>query len=288
MCRFLVVALLVQSLAMAAEAQTLEDEVKRLGRTPGSSLNELQPIKVPRKLLGRSFENCPVTDRAGVQKDLEQAAGRAETVETILGLTVVFLTGDEGGKAEQEFVPALLSKAETGAKVVYYWDKAQAWFYGRKTSSKFQVCRPSPGILVVRPVKDAFPQAAGLAGARPQPLPLLSFGSPLVGLDASRMTLRIPPCTPYPLFPADVTSPWILGRVVKKADPSTAWVLPLSAVVVTLFGSSSGSCVTGGDGKFFFHNLGSGDYTLMIGASYSQALRIEPGINISIGDVIQR
>jgi hypothetical protein len=288
MCRFLVLALLVQSLAVMAEGQTLQDQVNRLGHTPGSSLNELQPTDVPRKLLAHVFENCPVTDRAGVQKDLEQAAGRAETVETILGLTVVFLTGDEGGKAEQEFVPALLSRARTGAKVVYYWDKAQAWFYGRKGPSKFQVCRPGPGIVVVRPVQDAFPEAAGLAGAPSQPFPRLPLGSPLVGLDASRMTLRIPPCTPYPLFPADVTSPWVLGRVVMKQDSSAGWVFSLNAVVVTLFGSSPGSCVTGGDGKFFFHNLRNGDYTLMIGASYSQALKIEPGINITIGDVIQR
>ncbi len=289
MCRFLMVALLVQGLAVTAGAQTLEEEVRRLGRTPGSSLSELQPIDVPRQLLVHSFENCPVTDRAGVQKDLEQAASNANTVEQILGLTVLFLTGDEGGKAEQEVVPALLSKARTGAKVVYYWDKAQAWFYGRKASSKFQVCRPGPGILVVRPVKDAFPEAAGLAGAPPQPMPLLSFGSPLLGSDANRMSFRIPPCTPYPLFPpTDVASPWVMGRVVTKVDRSAGWVLPLNAVVVTMFGSSPGSCVTGGDGKFFFHNLRTGDYTLMIGVSYSQALKIEPGINFSLGDVIQR
>ena len=294
MCRLFLTAaaILVLAISEAAWAQTVSGSI---GGGVWKGMNELQPLMVQRSSLGAGVSNCPVTDRAGVKKDLEDAATEADLVEQALGLTVLFLTGDEGGKAEQEMIPALLSKAKTGAKVVAYWNKAQEWWYDRSDATRFRVCRPGPGVVVVRPLKLApgdftapHPLASALAAPLwKQPLPVLT--APLsrpVQMGLGSTYFRIPVCMPITgMWLALSKRPSVTGRAARLIS-LRGGMEPVSGAVVTLLGPSPASCQTGQNGTFAFDGLIPGNYTLMVGLSTTRTLTITPGADLQLGDLL--
>ena len=117
-------------------------------------------IAIPSSKIDSYLLNCSVTDKAGVEQRLRNAESRAKGIETVLTITLIVLTGDEGGKAEQEAIPAMLNKARTGAKLLEYWYKFQSWMIGRSNATEFNVCEPAIDKIVVAP--DTFPHLQGI------------------------------------------------------------------------------------------------------------------------------
>jgi hypothetical protein len=238
-------------------------------------------------LLGISPSSCPVENSAAVQKDLKDAADKASLVGGALGLTILFLTHGEGAKAEEELIPGLLSKAKNGASALGYWDNLQAWWYGRSKASQFQVCRPAPGVVVVRPLKgapftDLGPAGLGTAMAL-QPLPTLSSFQEHLG---TQYVVPPPPvCRAVTSLTAVVANrPMVTGRAAERSA-FTGVVGPASGKLATLIGPSPASCTTGPSGTFVFQGLAPGDYTLLVGTSTFQRLTIQAGGEVNLGDL---
>jgi len=248
----------------------------------------LQPLRVEKSaLLGISPSSCPVENSAAVQKDLKDSADKASLVGGALGLTILFLTHGEAAKAEEELIPGLLSKAKNGASALGYWDNVQAWWYGRSQASQFQVCRPVPGVVVVRPVKtapftDLGPTGLGRAMAL-QPLPTLSSFPEHLG---TRYVVPPPPVCDAVTSLTEVVAnrPMVTGRAAEKSA-ITGFVLPASGKLATLIGPSPASCTTGPSGTFVFQGLAPGDYTLVLGISTFQRLTMRAGGVVNLGDL---
>ena len=248
----------------------------------------MQPLRVEKSaLLGVSSSSCPVENPAAVQKDLKDAADKADLAEGALGLTILFLTHGEAAKAEEELIPGLLSKAKNGASALGYWDKVQALWYGTSKASQFQVCRPAPGVVVVWPVRGAplmglGPTSLGTAMAL-QPLPTLSSFPEHLG------TQYVAPPPPVCDVATSLTAvlanrPMVTGRAVERSA-STGAIGPAGGKLATLYGPSPASCMTGPTGTFVFQGLAPGTYTLLVGISTFRTLTIQALSVVKLGDL---
>jgi len=275
-------------LGSAAGGLAQMEEATRLAVAAPNPWSGLQPLRVEKSaLLGISASSCPVENPAAVQKDLKDAADKASLAEGALGLTILFLTHGEAAKAEEELIPGLLSKAKNGASALGYWDKAQALWYGNSKASQFQVCRPAPGVVVVRPVKgvqftDLRPASLGRAMAL-QPLPTLSS---LPDHLSTQYVVPPPPvCDPVTtLTPLLANLPMVTGRATER-NSLTGAIGPSGGRLATLYGPSPASCTTGKTGTFVFRGLAPGDYTLLVGIATFRKLTIQAGSAVNLGDL---
>jgi hypothetical protein len=256
-----------------------------------NSTSQAQALGVPLKMEPSSakayLSHCSPTDATGVKHELEAATQQAKNVEDVLAVTLLFITGDEAGKAEQEFIPVLLSKAKTGVKLVRYWDQFQSWWSGRSNATEFEICEPIwRTFVVVKPVNTASnpSPAAGLAGLPPQAwrrLPSL----PPIPADLKLGSVQIPVCSSLPTdYLAGLSQmPWIGGRVVLR-NTYTGTVSPLSSQTVSLLSNTWMRCATAEDGTFLFPKLLPGKYTLYIGTTV-RVIDVLPTTTFNMGDV---
>jgi hypothetical protein len=297
--RYLAIGFVCCAVHFSANSQSLPAGVQGWKPIETPVMPQAQHVSVSRDYL----LSCSETDQAGVQAQLSRAAENAGMVEGAISLTLLLLTHDEGGTAEQKFLPALLKKAETGAKIVEYWDKLQLQLYGRSTAKSFKVCQPLLGTLVVVPIanRNLAPPAIGLPNSAPSATlprfppvtsPLMSGVAPRT-LAPQPYVLKlppIPPCTPYTanlsLIANTMKAPWIAGRAVLRS-PLTGAPFPSASQVVSIFSGvqMERSCLTGADGTFFFSNLASGSTNVAVGLARPVPLVLAIGTGSYIGDV---
>ena len=237
-------------------------------------------VDIPRSDLYKFLANCSVKDQAGVQKEIQRQADRAATVENVLGLAILVLTGDEGGKVEREAIPALLKRAEKVASLVGYWDKLLSWWTGKSNARTFDVCEPLPGAIVVRPRQGAlpFPPPAGLAGVE-RPV-ALSFD------DLMKQTARAAQCFSPSAVRSFLQPPYITGRVVFIPLPGNTSATPAVSQWVSLTGPGyQRGCSTTQAGEFSFSALPPGTYTLYLGSLLSRTFNVDAHTDLNLGDL---